>query len=1063
MSIPISCAGCKSTFEVPDNLAGKTIRCTSCKAQMTVPEALEVAGKKPSASAAKTAPQKSAAKAVVADDDEDDVKTKPGKGGGGAKKSGIVGSTRKRRDDDDDDDDDDYKPARKKGKSQNGSGAMIAIVAAGVVGLAAIAGAGIWLLSGDKKDETAAKSDSTSNSSTPPANSGSMMPGGPGGPPGMPGRPGGPAGGGSSGGPPGGPLPPGGPAGGGSSGGPPTSVSLPPGGPAGGGSSGGPPGGLLPPGGPVGGGSSGGPPSGPVYGPGGMSPGPGGAMPPGIPGRPPGAPGSLIPGGPAGGPPGQRPPGGASIGEGVLDLTKEQLGTPGEWATYKGEGYTAEFPGTPAADTKTAPAGPLGNVSVKLAVLGKKGEFALAIGTMDLPFALDQTAAQLALKQAFDVPIPNVKILNPREVTVDGFAGREGEIEVAGVAPGKMRYVIAKNRVFYVFSVRKAGADETDEQRFLNSFKITYKGDGVPNAPTPWTGDGNLKAKIDPFYTAAFDTEKNEVFTFDVRVITSGQSQQIKGWLRRYTYPDFKKVSIHRVPQLSSRAVVDGKGGLLYTTTITNPGATTKQSQYDNASASGDVAIYDLNALRDGKTADGKALDEKTELKPVATLTVRHTINAIELSEDGKSLYVLTTHGAPKKVSEIVAYDTSTRKETARKQLPEPARDMTKAADGKSFIVMGDYSVKNKTSDVLLFDIATMTPQPSTSFQGPVLDVAPATNGGMLVTVARLDTPALPAGGPGGPGGGIGGPPGGGPPGGPGVAPFPGGPGGGGPPGGGAPGFPGVGGPGGPGMIPGGPGGPGGGPGGGRPGGGQNNGGNAAPQIQFKMFMLKGSTEMDLGVGARSANGGYAEYDLANKRLFVSSFRGNGLDVYEVTDADAANGLKLKSSIRTVKNESVQGHFFMAPDGKALLFHNGMVIDPDNVGGGTPGVTNSGGNSGFPGFPGGGPGNPGGNPGFPGVPPGGIGGPGMPPGGFSPPGGPGGIPGMPPGGLSPAPGAIPGSPPAGPGAPGGFPMPPGAAPPGAAPGAPGSPPGKPPAPGSPAAPTTPGAPGMPVD
>ncbi|VTR98323.1 hypothetical protein : [Gemmata massiliana] len=904
MSIPISCAGCKSAFEVPDNLAGKTIRCTSCKAQMTVPEALEpveVAGRKPSASAVKTAPQKSVAKAVVADDDEDDIKTKPGKGGGGAKKPGIVGSARKRRDDDDDDDDD--KPARKKSKNQNNSGAMIAIVAAGVVGLAAIAGAGIWLLSGDKKDETATKSDSTSNSSTPPANSGSMMPGGPGGPSGMPGRPGGPAGGGSSGGPPGGLLPPGGPAGGGSSGGPPISVSLPPGGPTGGGSSGGPPGGLLPPGGPAGGGSSGGPPGGPVYGPGGMSPGPGGAMPPGVPGRPPGAPGSLIPGGgSSGGPPGQKPPG----GEGT--------------------------------------------------------------------------------------------------------------------------------------------------------------GGGAPTAP-PWTGDGNLKHKIDPFYTAAFDAEKNEVFTFDVRVITSGQSQLIKGWLRRYTYPDFKKVSTHRLPQLSSRAVIDSKGGLLYTATITNPGATTKQSQYDNASASGDVAIYDLNALRDGKTTDGKAPDEKAELKPVATLTIHHTINAIELSEDGKSLYVLTTGpqttgGGAKKVSEIVTYDTNTRKVTARKSLPELARDMTKAADGKSFIVMGDYSVKNKTSDILVFDIATMTPQPSTSFQGPVLDVAPATNGGVLVTVARTDTPALPAGGPGGPGGGVA------PPGGPGVgglpggAPFPGGPGG--PPGGGAPGFPGVGGgpggPGGPGMIPGGPGGP----SGGRPGG-QNSGGNAAPQIQFKMFMLKGSTEMDLGVGTRSANGGYAEYDLANKRLFVSSFRGNGLDVYEVTDADAANGLKLKSSIRTVnKNEQVQGHFFMAPDGKALLFHNGVVIDPDNVGGGTPGVTNGGGNSGFPGFPGAGSGGPGGNPGFPGVPPGGIGGPGMPPGGFSPPGVPGGVPGMPPGGLSPAPGATPGSP-AGPGAPGGFPMPPGAVPPGTAPGVPGSPPGKPPAPGSPAAPTTPGTPGMPVD
>ena len=39
MSIPITCAGCHAAFEVPDGLAGKTIRCTSCKAQMAVPAA----------------------------------------------------------------------------------------------------------------------------------------------------------------------------------------------------------------------------------------------------------------------------------------------------------------------------------------------------------------------------------------------------------------------------------------------------------------------------------------------------------------------------------------------------------------------------------------------------------------------------------------------------------------------------------------------------------------------------------------------------------------------------------------------------------------------------------------------------------------------------------------------------------------------------------------------------------------------------------------------------------------------------------------------------------------
>ncbi|MBP3960103.1 hypothetical protein J8F10_33170 [Gemmata sp. G18] len=860
MSIPISCAGCKSAFEVPDTLAGKTIRCTSCKAQMAVPEALEpievtgAAGKKPTAPTAKTAPRKPVVGAVEIDEDEDDdrPKAKAGKISAGAKKPGIVGSTRKRRDDDDEDDEDD-KPARKK-KGQGGSGAMIAIVAAGVVGLAAIAGAGIWLLSGDKKTETAAKADNT-NSSTPPGSPGSMTP------------PGGLPGGGPSGGPPGGPgMSPGGPMkppgmiplGGGSSAGP-----LP------GGSSAGPlpggPGSLIP-----GGGSSGGPPPlVPIQPNAGSSAGP---LPGGSSAGPlPGGPGSLIPGG------------GSSAGP------------------------PPALPGGPGA---FPPGGPPGG------------------------------------------PVP----------------------------PG---------------------------------------GPAKPGSP-PWTGDGNRKQKIEGFYTAAFDTEKNEVFTIDERTA----DKTSKGWLRRYTYPDFKKIGTnYRLPQLASRAVIDGKAGLLYAATVTNPLASqSKLAQYDNASASGDVVIYDLNALRDVKPTDGKAPDEKTELKPVATLTIHHMIHAIELSADCKNLYVLTTSGGgggtQKKVSHFVVFDTATRKEIDRKPLPELAKDMVKAGDGKSFLIIGDYVAKSKTASVLTFDTATMTSLPSTAFQGAVLDVAPTTTGGAMVSVLPVNQPATPA--VGGPGGGFGGPPG--IPGG-GIAPFPGaGPAG--PPGGagGPPGFPGGGI-----MPPGGPGGPpAGGPGGpGRPGG---QGGNAASQIHFKMFMLKGSTEMDLGVGSRSANGGYVEYDLENKRLFVSSYRGSGLDVYEVTDADAANGLKLKSSIRTAKGEPLQGHFFTSPDSKMLLFHNGVVIDTDNVGGGTPGASNGGG--GVPGFPGGGPpGLPGGIPGFPGAGPGGPPGfPGaVPPGGLSPmPGAPGGVPGMPPGGSPPqkppvtAPG-IPGAP----GAPGAVPSAPG--------------------------------------
>src|SRR5262245_40960759 len=156
MALPITCPGCSAAFEVPDNLAGKTIRCTSCKTQLTVPATAPVATAAPGSGvkkpfgwaangAAAAAPEpmplepeplplddepapvakqpakavpvaKPVAKAVVADDE--DEKTNPSKSAN--KKSGTTAkaTTKKRRDDDDDDYDDDQDQPRRKKKNQ---------------------------------------------------------------------------------------------------------------------------------------------------------------------------------------------------------------------------------------------------------------------------------------------------------------------------------------------------------------------------------------------------------------------------------------------------------------------------------------------------------------------------------------------------------------------------------------------------------------------------------------------------------------------------------------------------------------------------------------------------------------------------------------------------------------------------------------------------------------------------------------------------------------------------------------------------------------------------------
>ena len=873
MSIPITCAGCHAAFEVPDHLGGKTIRCTSCKAQMSVPESLQPAGavatvvpptanlsgtsetKKPfgfgagtktatkpaqgalslddesapvkaSAKApapAKSAPAKAASKAAAVvevdeDEEEETEKAKPTKSGKpGAEKKGAVvkGSPKKRRDDDDEDDDEDEKPTRKKKKKQGGSGVMIGIIAAGAIGLAAVAGGLIYAFSGDDKKDTAKKDDASKPAATGTPTPGAVTPGT-------------------------GPAPGGGPAG------------LP-------GGAYGPPAGYGPPGG--------------VGGPG------GGALAPITPGMP----GGALPGGMDGGLGAPPMPGGiAPGGPGVPPMP----GGPG----------APPMPGGPGAP-----------------------------------------------------PMPGGPGLVPGGAGPGGFGGNGGNF------------------------------------------------------------DGNMKMKLEGFYTAAFDIEKKEVFTLEHRLVAG----KLLGTLRRYGYPGFIALNKYNIPHLGFRSALDSQGELLYvavTTAKSNP-LSEAGVYHDRASAVGDIAIYDLKALRDGKSGDGKALEDGTdlkpaELKPVAIISVKSLIQGMELSDDGKSLYVLTTHGSgAKRVSTITLYDTADRKEAKHKDLPELSRDLAKAGDGKNLLVIEEMKPKTKASGVLFFATDTFSQTKTAALRdGPALDVAGHSSGSAVVSVLPLTAPA---GGPGGAGpGGIGG-----------VGP-------------GGPGGPGGMGPGGPGGIGGvGPGGPGGPPGPGGPGGPGGNPGANQPQFRFVLHLIDadgGTREMDLGASAHAANGGFVKFDPSSKKLFVSSWHGTGLDVYEVTDATSANGVKLKSAIRTARRADVGGHFLVSPDGKFLLFQNGLVLDTNNIGGKLPTAGSA-------------PGGPGGPPG--GMPPGGlvpggpgVGLPGMPPGGLIP-GGPGvGLPGMPPGVLIPGgvgpPGMPPGVPPGGPPKPPGAPGKPGAPAPG---------------------------------
>ena len=555
-----------------------------------------------------------------------------------------------------------------------------------------------------------------------------------------------------------------------------------------------------------------------------------------------------------------------------------------------------------------------------------------------------------------------------------------------------------------------------------------------PNRPALGSiTDGKRKAQIETFYSAAFDKTKGELLAFSPRM---EQRSRLQGFLQRYDVNNnFAPLSRYKLPHLLARGVVDDKQGLLYAVAARADNqvalAQLAQQAMTLPVAMGDVVIYDLKPLYENKVEDS------AELKPIATIPFYATnrfIRSLVLSVDGSQLYVLTTQvagGRPTK-STISVVNTSSRRTEKTRDLPAPAGDMILSPDGKHLILTemaagGRGAVRLVSASDLSF--VKNYPLP---VEGTPNDLAVTSKGHIFVSVVSQPSsagsgPSRPGGGqPGRPGPGLG-PPGGGiggvapglPPQGAGFAG--GGPNLGGPPG--IPSGPGLGGIGGIGLppVP---------PGGGL---GDEAGPGSAPgigggmpqhsQLSAKIVIAseKGVQEIKLPAGWKAANNGYVEFSPDGKSLYVASLQDTGLDIYDVADPDDPVELKHRVALVSAGGEKIGGHFYLTPEGRHLIFHNGVIIDTEDTGGrlGEPGnAAGGGGGGGFPGgLPGGGfPGGlpaPGGG-GFPGGLPAPGGGGATPPEVPPPPGGNSGI--VPPG-IPPAPGG---------GFPGGLPAPGGA-------------------------------------
>jgi hypothetical protein len=960
MAIPIKCRGCQAAFEVPETLTGKTIRCTSCKTELTVPAAAPVA--KVAAPAAKPV-----AKAALSLDDE--KKTRP-------IKSVAKPASRRRDDDDEDDDDDDDRPAKRQGKGKKaksgGNGGMIALIVGGVIGICAIGGVIAYVAMGSSDKKESAKSDS---SSSPSSSSTPSMPAG-----GMPPSAGAPSGatpvGGSSGIPApampnsgtGGPGLPGGgneavPSGWQRIQGDGFTINMPgqpregsiqsdganiktyeletadsksgyavlcvdlpaqgrqvdgriilgamldnmgkkkaagPGGPSPRGGAGGPRGGRgsarAPgaPGGPGGRwgsrfGSGDGATTGTVknrrdttldgfpatdfefdtteiklIGKGVVGNGKivlalaghetdpefktndgakfigslrmgGGAVASG-PGLPGGPGGYGTPGmGPGGPPPGYPRPGG--MGPGGPPAGYPQPGATGPGGPPPGYPQPGQAPPSSGLPGQAPPSnfGPPG-------ASGIPGQVPPASG---IP-------GQAPPASGIPGQAP------PSNFGPPGASGIPGQVPPASGVPGQ----VPPSNFGPPGSGIPGGAPNFGQPPGIPGGPGgAFPGAGAVNdRPPPGAAvRPRLAHKIQPFYAFAFDSEMKEFYTVSTRIDPKTPSY-VHGRLRRYSYPDCELKGEYQLPYAATRAVVDGKKGVLYLAAARNQSSNALQKLwsegFDRAVAYGDVQVFDLEAIRSGK------VKEEADLKAAATLPIAGMIRGLELSNDNKFLLVGCSRTVNGKLKSYVRqYDTVQRKMVKEVPLPEDALDLRKSADGTKLLITGDGSGgKADSVRIMVCDPVTMELGSPVRAPGVVTDIAPLPDGGMVLATSAEVGPAA-----------------------------------------------------------------------------------STQKGQLHSIDAKGKSQEVVGTGWLASHNNYVEFTPDGKHLLVSSIAGHdqkgkminpGLDVY-VPDEKGDGGFKKLASIRSAiwvnTGELVGGFFHIAPDGSQVIFHNGIVLTLDTI------------------------------------------------------------------------------------------------------------------------------------
>ena len=356
------------------------------------------------------------------------------------------------------------------------------------------------------------------------------------------------------------------------------------------------------------------------------------------------------------------------------------------WAAMaKTNGFTAQVPnGTSVSDHR------VGFARDEIKGTEYKSEddgMSFQVFAYDLP--LDKSIDKLVTEHVQRLPIASGSV----SITIDGYSAEELTLKDHSKLPVVIRSVKVGGRAYIVKVARRYGklSDmefDARKAKFFTSFHIgsggaasENPGPGVEPRPSA-TGEFVKAAKVLPFWASVVLPEKKELIALSVR----DSATKPAGVLRRDSYPDFKLKATYQLPLPVNRVVADEKTGRLYGATVNvyDRGFSERELTF----APGDIQIFDLNRITDGKLA------ELEDLKPLATIPIGTRISGLEISPKDSALFVSAVTMAKDKaktVSKGRLYKIDTDKQRVAGEIdsPDPVWSIRLSPDGGKLFAGG--------------------------------------------------------------------------------------------------------------------------------------------------------------------------------------------------------------------------------------------------------------------------------------------------------------------------------------------------------------------------------------